>query len=65
VRWYSPLPTNSDNTAPRVNPVRYLRLLLAFAAVAGLTGTGCKAMDNDPILGNKPFQPNMSLNQGG
>ncbi len=45
--------------------MRHLRLLLALAAVGGLFGTGCKAMENDPIMGNKPFQPNMSLNQGG
>ena len=45
--------------------MRHLRLLLALAAVGGLFGTGCQALDKDPILGNKPFQPNMSLNQGG
>jgi len=44
--------------------VRQLRLLVLLLVVA-LTGIGCKALENDPVLGNKPFQPNMDPKQMG
>ena len=40
--------------------MRHLRLLLALAVVVvALAG---QAVENDRILGNKPFQPNMNPN---
>ena len=43
--------------------MRHLRLLLALAVVVvALAGSGCQAVENDRILGNKPFQPNMNPN---
>jgi hypothetical protein len=44
----------------RAIPVRHLRLLLVLAVVVAVAGTGCQAIENDRILGSKPFQPNMN-----